>query len=145
MKADKADNISPLTIPPISNDNLNSSQISHQNSLETEVFRPEIIPLNDPLSDKVDLITSMTKDQVELHCKSLLNKTIKSNDQLSLAVVNCMVSNYQEPLQSVHDTSYLKKKKTLRNACQKQFRHTNYSQIEKQLLIGMCISDKITQ
>ena len=145
LKADKANNISPLIIPPISNDNLNNPQLSHINSLETEVFKPEIIPLNDPLSDKGDMITSMTKDQVELHCKSLLNRSIKNNDQLSLAVVNCIVSNYQEPLQSVYETSYLRKKKRLRIACQKQFIHAKYSKIEKQLLIGMCISDKITE
>ncbi len=142
LKANKSSNVSSLEIPPINNSSTNNQNINNRNSIEPENFTPEIIPL----IQNNDLISSMNKDQVELHCKSLLRKSIKNSDQLNLAVVNCIVSNFQESLQTINDTSFLQKKEIFRQTCQKQFvNNSNYSNIEKQLLVGICTSDRLTQ
>jgi len=145
LKPNKSKNISTLEIPAISNNitsKINKTNFNNHNLIEAEIFKPEIIHL----SQNNDLISSMNKDQVELHCKTLLRKSITNNEQLNLAVINCIVSNYQESLQTINDTSYLKKKEKLRQTCQKQFVDTrNYSNIEKQLIIGICTSDRLTQ
>lgn len=142
LKADKSSNISSLEIPPISTNSNNKPDFNNKNLLEPETFTPEIIPL----AEDNDLISSMNKDQVELHCKSLLSKSIKNSDQLNLAIVNCIVSNYQESLQTINDMSYIQKKEKFGQACQQQFvSNNNYSNLEKQLLVGICISDRLTQ
>ncbi|WP_299874019.1 hypothetical protein [uncultured Cocleimonas sp.] len=142
LKADESSKVSSLEIPPLSKNNLPSQKTTIQNSVKPEVFVPEIIPLN----HNNDLISSMNKDQVEMHCKSLLSKSIKNDDQLNLAVVNCMVSNYQEPLQTIRETSIMQKREKFRQTCQKQFANNKkYSNIEIQLLIGICTSDIVTQ
>ena len=89
LKANKSSIVSSLDIPPISNNSINDPDINNPILVKSELFTPEIIPL----SQNDDLISSMYKDQVELHCKSLLRKSIKNSDQLNLAVVNCSVSN----------------------------------------------------
>ena len=142
LKPNKSNNISSLKIPPISNNSKNNINFNNHNSIQAELFKPEIIPI----SQNNDLISSMNKNQVEIHCKSLLRKSITNSQQLNLAVVNCIVSNYQESLQTINDTSYIQKKEKLRKACQQQFVNSyNYSNIEKQLLIGICTSDRLTQ
>ena len=142
LKPKKPNNVSSLEIPPMSNISPNYTNFNVNNSTKAETFIPKIIPLN----HSNDLISSMNKDQVGIHCQSLLRKSITNNEQLNLAVINCIVSNYQEPLQTINDTSYVRKKEKFRHACQKQFvSNSSFSKIEKQLLIGICTSDRLTQ
>ncbi len=140
LKANNSNNISTLKIPPKAN---NGNKLIHDDNLaQQENFIPEIISVQ----QQGNLISSMNKDQVTQHCKSLLNKTNQNSDQLSLAVVNCIVSNYQETLQTINDSNYLHKKQIIRKRCQQQFaNNSKYSGIEKQLLAGICISDGLTQ
>ena len=142
LKADKSSIVSTLEIPPINSNSNNKPDFNNKKRVEPETFTPEIIPL---VEDN-DLISSMNKDQVELHCKSLLSKSIKNSDQLNLAIINCIVSNYQESHQTINDKSYMQKKEKISQICQQQFiSNNNYSNLEKQLLVGICISDRLTQ
>ncbi len=139
LKPRKPSEVSSLEIPPLSHHKMDANSLK---LFEVDTFTPEIIPL----SEGNDLISSMTKEQVKQHCNALLSRSIKTDEQLSLAVINCVVSNYQEPLQTINDESYLLKKEKFYQACKKQFIHNkNYSIIERQLLIGICTSDKVVQ
>lgn len=142
LKEYKSNNISSLKIPPQTNIINQNTIDENKNFGQEEIFTPDIMPVK----QQDNLISSMNKDQVTYHCKSLLSKTIQNTDQLSLAMVNCIVSNYQETLQTINDSSYLQKKQMIHKGCQKQFSHDRrYSSIEKQLLVGICTSDRLSQ
>ena len=90
------------------------------------------------------LIEVMNKEQVTVQCMRLLSKTIVDNLLLDLAVANCVVSNYQEIIQDVAQRNsnysrFIKK-------CNLEFnQQAEYSTLEKQLLVGICVSDNLTQ
>jgi len=142
LKDNKSSNIISLTIPVKPNIS-NKKTIGDIRSVDQQdLFKPDILSVK----QKGDLISSMNKDQVTQHCKSLLSKAIQNSDQLNLAIVNCVVSNYQEMLQTINDSSYLQKRQTVYKRCQQQFAHDRkYSSIEIQLLVGICTSDSLSQ
>lgn len=142
LKANKSNNnTSTLVIPP--KEKIFQNQTGKiQSTVEQEVFTPEILPL-----DNADnLISSMNKEQVTQHCKNLLSKSKIDGDQLSLAIVNCTVSNYQESHQTINDSSNSLKRESIYKNCQKKFvQNRQYTNIEKQLLVGICTSDRLAQ
>lgn len=142
LKDYKSSNISSLKIPPQTKPiNQNTIDVNIKSDQE-KTFTPDIVQVN----QQGNLISSMNKNQVTHHCKSLLGKIIQNTDQLSLAMVNCIVSNYQETLQTINDSSYLQNKQIIHKRCQSQFTHDKrYSSIEKQLLVGICTSDRLSQ
>ena len=95
------------------------------------------------------LLSSMNKEQLEEQCINLLSTTITDTGALEIATANCVVSNYQETFQdnalTAEQTELLQRKKTLlRKQCQQQYLpQGKYSNIETQLLIGICVSDRI--
>ncbi len=142
LKVDKSNNISSLEIPPKTDNKNNIPTVNNLTLAPSDEYIPQILSVK----KQDNLISSMNKIQVAQNCQSLLSKSIQNSDQLNLAVVNCIVSNYQETHQAFHDSSYLQKKEQLREVCQKQLdRNFGYTNIEKQLLIGICTSDRLTQ
>jgi len=93
------------------------------------------------------LLSSMNKEQIAEQCINLLSRDIKDAIALELATVNCVVSNYQETFQTqnIKNTVELQNKKTVfTHQCKHQFgQGSRYSVLEKQLLIGICVSDKL--
>jgi len=106
-------------------------------------YAPEIINNN----VESTLISSMNKEQIAEQCINLLSKDIKDNIALELATVYCVVSNYQETYQtenSQNSAELQRMKVVFSKECKDQFNQSNqYSLVEKQLLIGICISDKL--
>lgn len=109
-------------------------------------FAPDIIQNNTSNA----ALDSMNKEQITEQCENLLSRELKDPLTLELATVNCVVSNFQETFQNVKVQKnviedQLKKKKSIyQRQCNQQFiQSTQYSIIEKQLLIGICVSDKI--
>jgi len=101
------------------------------------------------LADKNNhsLLDSMNMDQIKGHCSNLLNKQISDPVTLELATVNCVMSNFQETFQNSEKLDdeiiiTLPKEIELTKQCTRQFiQNKQYSLIEKELLIGICISD----
>lgn len=93
------------------------------------------------------LVSSMNKEQIAEQCINLLSRDINDAMTLELATVNCVASNYQETFQTqnIKNLSELQNKKSaFSEQCKRQFNtDTQYTVLEKQLLIGICISDKL--
>ena len=98
------------------------------------------------------LLTSMNKEQITEQCINLMSKNSTSIDSLSLelATVNCVVSNHQETFQVSHKLSNKLTEKfksqylLFKQRCNKQFlQNSSYSSLEKELLIGICVSDRL--
>lgn len=129
-------------------DNMNNADDINANK---DTFQPEIIK-NGPA---IALIDTMTKDQLALQCQQLYNKTLDMADDPSveLLIGNCVVSNYQEPFEESVKTpqmiqlEYQAKQRAISN-CRYQIlqpKNDALSGIEKQLLIGICVSNQISQ
>ena len=132
-----------LSIPDKKLTDINIQIVEGNNS---NFFDPEIV-LNNTDST---LITSMNKEQITEHCINLLSKGLKDPLTLELATVNCVVSNYQPTFQNSKKLNNdleagLKKKKLLFNQqCKQQYNQSSQnSMLEKQLLVGICVSDKL--
>ena len=132
-----------LSIPDkiITSVNIQTAEENNSNS-----FDPEIVKNN---TDST-LITSMNKEQITEHCINLLSKGLKDPLTLELTTVNCVVSNYQPTFQNSKKLNNdleagLKKKKLLFNQqCKQQYNQSSQnSMLEKQLLVGICVSDKL--
>lgn len=113
-------------------------------------YQPAIIK-NGPA---VSLIDAMTKDQIALECQKLYSESFGMADDLNAEILvgNCVVSNYQEPFEesNIKTAQLLQqeqyKKKRIINLCRQQIlqpRNNEFSGLEKQLLIGICVSSKI--
>jgi len=95
------------------------------------------------------LLDSMNKEQITEHCANLLSREYKDQITLELATVNCVMSNYQETFQNLkssddkiyndHQKQLLLKKQCIKDHNQKK----EYSLIDRELLIGMCVSDRM--
>ena len=87
--------------------------------------------------------------QITEHCSNLLSQNIKDALTLELATVNCVVSNFQETFQNINndsETKNLSKKRSVQEQCRLQYNKSpQYSLLEKQLLIGICISDALNR
>lgn len=107
-------------------------------------FEPEIVKTNELNS----LLSSMNKEQITEHCINLLSQSIKDALTLELATVNCVVSNFQEAFQNANyelDAESQNKKRQIQEQCRLQYNQSpQYSLLEKQLLIGVCVSDKLS-
>ena len=91
----------------------------------------------------------MNKEQITEHCINLLSQSIKDTLTLELATVNCVVSNFQETFQNINSEPVkesINKKRVLQEQCRLEYnRSPQYSLLEKQLLIGICISDNLNR
>jgi len=108
-------------------------------------FQPEIIQT---LSSD-SLLDNMTKIQVEENCQQLYQE---ETDELllELAVGNCVLSNYNDPYQEVSEekgtSSNNRQKQTQKknaiDTCSQKVDEISYNnEIERQLLVGICVSD----
>ena len=108
-------------------------------------FQPEIIQT---LSSD-SLIENMTKNQVEENCQQLYKE---ETDELllELAVGNCVLSNFNDPYQELseergaasNNRQKQTQKKNVINTCSQKVDEISYSnEIERQLLVGICVSD----
>ncbi len=112
--------------------------------LSNVVYDPKIIEAEHSNS----LLDSMNKEQITEHCINLLSEEISDSTMLELATVNCVMSNYQETFQNTKTEAELKaiqlKRLNLKQQCQRNFvQNTNQSLIHKDLLIGICVSDRL--
>jgi len=113
----------------------------------SDIYRPKIIKSD----SKNNVIDSMNKEQIADECVNLLGKTITKPLDLELATVNCVMSNYQDDFQNNAKTDKAleletKRKIKLKLQCQSQYANTKkYSSLEKQLLIGICVSDNASK
>jgi len=140
-----------IDIPPFDADKIEISDNNvDQSNPDAEVYQPEIIK-NGPT---IALIDSMTKDQIALQCQQLYNSSFDmANDPtVDLLIGNCVVSNYQEPFEETPKTPQMLqqeqriKQRAISN-CQYQILqpdNSSLSNIEKQLLIGICVSNQIS-
>ena len=141
----KAPIYSELEIPQLDKSKYDAIEVNHMDKAD-EVYVPEIV-----VDDKsVSFVESMNKEQVIVLCKDIFSKTIKGEIQLELAVTNCVVSNYQDSYQNVLTADGAIKRKKLRQIatkkCSSELNHIKtYSVIEKQLLIGICVSDELSR
>lgn len=111
----------------------------------SNLFNPEIV-----INNSADtFLSSMNKEQIAEQCLNLLSKELKEPLALELATVNCVMSNHQETFQNSQELNEkLKqeinnKKLLFSQQCKNQLKQTTqYSLLEKQLLLGICISDR---
>ena len=116
------------------------------NSSKVVTYSPELLQSNSANA----LLDSMNKEQMTEHCVNLSSKQIKDPLLLEIATVNCVVSNYQETFQNIKK-AYAgskhspQKERQLRSKCRLQYITNNeYTVIEKELLIGICVSDNLS-
>ncbi|MEH6455437.1 MAG: hypothetical protein V7749_03890 [Cocleimonas sp.] len=112
----------------------------------SNLFNPEIVINN----SKDTLLSSMNKEQIAEQCLNLLSKELKEPLTLELATVNCVMSNHQETFQNSKEfNNQLKqeinnKKQLFSQECKNRLNQTSqYSLLENQLLLGICISDRL--
>lgn len=131
-----------LSIPDNNHIKTKTTLISTNNR---NLFEPKIIKGNQNNS----LLASMNKEQITEHCINLLSKEIKDSLSLELATVNCVVSNYQETFQNSNTELAIGINNT-KSLFQQQCTHlynksSQYSILEKKLLIGICTSDRLNR
>lgn len=131
-----------LKIPEMPSLSLNQNEALSKSG-NIQVFEPQIISEDKSLS----LISSMNKGQIEEQCINLLSRSINDRLSLDLAVANCVVSNYQATLQNSEELVETSEVKTsLIKLCGSEVsRLANHSLVEKQLLIGICVSDQLAK
>ena len=112
-------------------------------------YQPQIIQT--PRSSS--LVINMTKAQVIESCTQLLKKKMTDTNLLELAVGDCVISNYRDsiietPLEegamgSTSNRQVQLRKNNILKTCRQNISFTNTSnEIEKQLLLGICMSGK---
>lgn len=143
LKQSKPDVVE-LAIP----ESIGKDEITKATIVEPETFDLGIVKNSDTSST---LLTSMNKEQMAEQCIKILSRTIKDELALELATANCVVSNYQETFQDNKITDEQakqieKRKIVFQNQCKQQYSQKNaFNPIESQLLIGICVSDRLTQ
>jgi len=141
-----------LTVPIIDVEPFDSEDaLSEEENQNNDLFQPEIIK-NGPT---IALIDSMTKDQIAIECQQLYNQSFNMADDPSvdLLIGNCVVSNYQEPFEeSIKTPQIIQKEQRIKQRAISNCRYqilqpdnNGLSGIEKQLLIGICVSNQINQ
>ncbi|HIQ14174.1 MAG TPA: hypothetical protein EYH38_01205 [Leucothrix sp.] len=94
------------------------------------------------------LLADMTKGQIAEQCQKLFRKTAMDKDLRELAVGDCVVSIYRKKtiLSSIQNRQDQVKRKNATQQCQRTINHTKFSnEIERQLLVGICVSDKLNR
>ena len=140
--------VPPITMSPDVSDGIVTDFVADAESNDGESpFLPEIIKNTAATS----LIDSMTKDQIALYCQTLYYKSLDMVEDLNAEILigNCVVSNYQEPFQETIKTQVvLQREQQLKLRASKNCRYdiqqpenASYTNIEKELLIGICVSD----
>ena len=129
---------------PAQNDAANNNRVVSNNDANS--FDPKIVQGSSASS----LIDSMNKEQINEYCINLLSKELKDTLSLELASVNCVLSNFQETFQNSnvqnnHNEVEIQNKKSLfKQECDQELTQSKkYTAIEKQLLIGICVSDRL--
>lgn len=137
--SDNAKPVIELDIP----EKLKTINVKNNQDQSENTYSPEIIKG----SKSESLVSGMNKEQVEKACSYLLIKTSKDDLLLELAIANCVVSNFQDSYQeaSNNKSSETIKKKTYIGCSRNINPLQQYSTMEKQLLIGICVSDSISQ
>ena len=140
-----------LTVPIIDVEPLESEDTLSEEDQNNDLFQPEIIK-NGPT---IALIDSMTKDQIAIQCQQLYNQSFNMADDPSvdLLIGNCVVSNFQEPFEeSIKTPQIIQKEQRIKQRAISNCRYqilqpdnNGLSGIEKQLLIGICVSNQINQ
>lgn len=114
-----------------------------------DAFEPEII------KDMATLpvLDAMTKAQIRAYCETLYleSMALENDPTVDLLIGNCVVSNYQEPFE-VSDKppqkvkqDQAKKAQAVRD-CQKSTQaDEGFTDIEFQLLVGICVSNALSQ
>jgi len=129
-----------------------TSNLLSQNQNSDEIFQPQIIQTEKTST----LVNNMTKTLVKESCLQLLRRTIIDSDTLELAVGNCVISNYRDPIietrmeEGMVKPTQSRQAQTRRNniieSCQQRIYSeniiTNANEVEKQLLLGICVSGK---
>lgn len=131
-----------LNIPDKRDSKKNNNEVVR---IDLNSFDPDIVQG----SSSSSLIDSMNKEQITEHCINFFSKELKDPLTLELATVNCVVSNFQETFQNqnVQDKQFEVEAKTknllLKQECAREYiQNTKYTTIEKQLMIGVCVSDR---
>ena len=94
------------------------------------------------------LLADMTKGQIAERCQKLFRKTAMDKDLRELAVGDCVVSIYRKKtiLSSIQNRQAQVKRKNATQQCQRTINHTKFSnEVERQLLVGICVSDKLNR
>ncbi|MEE9445824.1 MAG: hypothetical protein V3V19_09190 [Cocleimonas sp.] len=112
---------------------------------EKQGFQLEIIR-----SDRQPVTANMTKEQITSGCQQLYNKMgMHNNELIDVVVGDCVVSNYQEAIQNSSQFTTVQQEQhqmAIKKACfQKSNAHSQLSPFEKQLLLGVCVSDGANQ
>jgi hypothetical protein len=135
-----------------SNDAVNSDLSSDQNASENpEDFTPEIIQT---VRSSSNAAVNMSKEQIKTGCTNLLKRTITDAGLLELAIGDCVISNFRDSIreiksneESVRSTKNRQaqiQKNNIRNACIQRLNRKNYTnEVEKQLLLGICMSREL--
>ncbi len=93
-------------------------------------------------------LAEMTKEQIAERCQQLFRKTAMDKGLRELAVGDCVVSIFREKnsLRSPQNRQTQIKKQNATQQCQRTINQTKFSnEIEKQLLLGICVSDKLNR
>ena len=93
-------------------------------------------------------LAEMTKEQIAERCQQLFKKTAMDKGLRELAVGDCVVSIFREKnsLRSPQNRETQIKRQNATQQCQRTINKTKFSnEIEKQLLLGICVSDKLNR
>jgi hypothetical protein len=116
-------------------------------------YQPQIIQT----SRSSSLVINMTKAQVIESCTQLLRKKMADTNMLELAVGDCVISNYRDPIietslewgamRSTSNRQVQLRRNNILKICKQSISSANTAkfsnEIEKQLLLGICISGKL--
>jgi len=95
--------------------------------------------------EAIALLADMTKEQVAERCQQLFKKTTIDKNLLDLAIGDCVVSIFREKtsLNSTQSSQIQIQRQNAIQQCQRSINQSQFSnEIERQLLIGICVSDK---
>ena len=107
-------------------------------------FQPSLIQGQE--QQATAFLADMTKGQIAERCQQLYRKTAMSKDLMDLAVGDCVVSIYREKISlgSTQNRQIQIKRQNATQQCQRTMSQTKVSNdIERQLLVGICVSDTL--
>jgi len=140
LKSEDKENIE-LTLPQHSVPKLLPQDgVADKNDFQLEIVRSERPPIT----------AKMTKAQIIAGCQQLYRKMgMQKNEFIDVLIGDCVVSNYQKAIQNTSQFTTVEKEQQqllIKKVChQKVSKHTHLSSIDKQLLLGVCVSDGINQ
>ncbi|MEE9326063.1 MAG: hypothetical protein V3U71_02130 [Cocleimonas sp.] len=131
---------------------INMPENSLKPVVEADVFTPEILNGNSKVNS---LVESMTKQQIKNSCQELMRKVMVNDPTVDLAIINCVVSNFQEVFENNNNQEKSNEEQILelskqeidiKEQCiQENMYLEDFSLLQKQLLTGICISDLSSQ